>query len=150
MTNSANRMRAALAIFSLTFLSCQERLVDADVEVEGYTICAIVNGAWVYDDEGEPVSMVHDPSGGHSEVCLCLTPEDAKSGSYDEYFNDQALEVCLADAAAMGYAEANDCAYWHSIEHWKTTIGLWPWNEDERCDLDDDDGTEPSGCSVQR
>ncbi|NJK31435.1 MAG: hypothetical protein HC927_02890 [Deltaproteobacteria bacterium] len=140
-----------LVLLSLAFLSCQERLIDAEDEsLEGYVICTVVNAARVYDQQGNPVSQVIGPEGGNSEVCLCLTPEDTKAGIHDDYFNDKALEICLEDAARMGYPEANDCHYWHSIEHWKTEIRLWPWHEDERCDLDGEAEAESaSGCSVR-
>ncbi|NJK33065.1 MAG: hypothetical protein HC927_12010 [Deltaproteobacteria bacterium] len=147
---SIKRHRAAFVLFALTFVSCQERLVDGEEpELDGYKICTSVVGARVYDEEGNLGSVVVGPHGRTSEICLCLTKEDAKAGIYDEYFNDKALDVCLEDAARMGYPEANDCAYWHSTGEWKDWIGLKPWYEDVRCDPDGDDSDEEvGGCSV--
>ncbi|NJK33066.1 MAG: hypothetical protein HC927_12015 [Deltaproteobacteria bacterium] len=148
----AKKHRAAFVLFSLAFVSCQERLVDGEEpELDGYKICTAVTGARVYDDEGNLGPVVIGPGGGNSEICLCLTKEDAIAGVYDEYFNDEALEVCLEDAARMGYPEANDCAYWHSTGLWKQNIGLFPWYEDVRCDPDGDDADdeEVGGCSVR-
>ena len=101
----------------LALLACQERLVDS-AEEELYKFCAHVNGARVFDEEGELASMVSDPRGGHTPVCRCLTLDEFNSSEYDDEVNDEAYEVCLANAARMGYPEANDCAYWHGIHHW--------------------------------
>ncbi len=124
-------------------LSCQERLVDEQTE-ELWKICTAVTSARVYDEQGNPVRMVHGPTGGNSLVCLCLTIDETLSGDYDEYFNDKTLEVCLQDATRLGYPEANDCAYWYEDGLWVRTIGGYPYEDDVRCEV-----PTSSGCSVQ-
>ncbi|MFV8750108.1 hypothetical protein ACNOYE_06130 [Nannocystaceae bacterium ST9] len=137
------KLRVALVLSLGLVLSCQERLADGEAE-DLWTICTIVNAASVYDEQGNPVKMVGGPNGGNTPVCLCLTIEEKKSGEYDDYFNDEALKVCLENATRMGYPEDNDCAYWHEEGQWIEMIGGYPVDEPARCE--EPDG---SGCSVR-
>ena len=110
-------------------LACQERL--ADVEEERYVYCAYVNAARVYDEDGELGALVISPKGGHSKICLCVTLEEAKDQDLRDEINDEAYEICLENAAAMGYAEANDCADWYAMHHWGDYMfSHWPPDED--------------------
>ena len=135
----------ALALLLGPFLSCQGRLADGEPADELWKICTAVNAARVFDEQGNPVKIVLSPRGGHSLICLCLTIEEAKSGDYDDYFNDEALNVCLANATAMGYPEANDCAYWHEDGQWIRMIRPYPF-EEELVPCEDPEGM---GCSVR-
>ncbi len=127
-------------------LACQDRLADGE-PLEGRRVCTSVNAAKVYDDEGNPVSVVLDSGGGNSRICLCLLPEQVLSGDYDDYFNDRAYATCLEDAARMGYADANDCAFWYEQGQWIDMIRVHPDEEDFRCDPDVE--SEALGCSVR-
>ncbi|MFV8754120.1 hypothetical protein ACNOYE_26540 [Nannocystaceae bacterium ST9] len=144
MTHGHKRSLAIILLLG-PFLSCQERLAPGEEAEELWKICTVVNAAFVYDEQGEPVRIVQGPTGGHSLVCLCLTIDETNSGDYDDYFNDKALEVCVANATRMGYPEANDCAYWHEEGQWIKMIGFYPFEDDVRCE----DPNAATGCSVR-
>ncbi len=134
----------ALACASL--LSCQERLATEDAE-DHYHWCTVVNAARVYDEDGEAVGYVRDAEGDQTYLCWCLTLDEGLSGDWDAEVNDEAYEVCLESAAAMGYAEANDCAYFHSINHWGGTMfGFLHPYDDQLCDPN---GASAGGCNVE-
>ena len=90
-------------------LACQDRLADIEQE-DRYVFCTYVNAARVYDEDGELGALIFSPEGGHSRICLCVTLEEAKDQDLRDEINDEAYETCLANAAAMGYPEANNCA----------------------------------------
>ncbi len=142
MTDRDQR-RVGLVLLLGLVSACQERLVDSESE-DRWKVCTVVNSAFVFDEQGDPVSIVEGPNGGRSFVCLCLTIDEKKSGDYDEYFNDEALRVCLENATRMGYPEANDCAYWHDEGQWIEMISVGPLEDDVRCEQAD-----PVGCSVR-
>ena len=113
-------------------LACQERLADIDQE-ERFFFCAAVNAARVYDSEGEPGGLVIDPKGGHTRICLCVTRDEAKDQELRDDINEEAYEICLSNAAAMGYPEANDCADFYAKHHWGDTMFKpWPPDQDPR------------------
>lgn len=122
--------RASRVFVAATLLACQERLVDN----EARQVCSYVTAARVYDEQGNPVAMVMHEGGGNTPVCLCLTPDDVKSGEYDEWFDEQVQQACLEDAAKMGYPDAHDCDYWHDIGQWITNIRVVPDLADVPCD----------------
>lgn len=131
MTHTRLVTGALLMTAVLASAACPDRLA----ELEGWHVCTYVTAARVYDEQGNPVAMVlHD--GGNSEICLCLTPEDVKSGEYDQWFNDQAYLACLEDAALMGYPDAHDCDYWHDDGQWIINIRADIDYVDIRCDPD--------------
>ncbi len=142
----SHKRSSALLLLVIPFLSCQERLADGD-PLEGLKVCTFVNAAMVFDEQGDPVSIVHGPGGGNSKSCLCLTVEQKLSGDYDDYFNDRAFELCLEDATRMGYPEANDCAYWYEQGQWIDMIQIDPFVNDVECDPNGE--SEPLGCSVR-
>ncbi len=135
----------ALACASL--LSCQERLATDEDQEERYTWCVVVNAARVYDEEGNNAGLVRDAKGDQTWVCWCLTMEEGLSGDWDTEANDTAYEVCKENATAMGYPEANDCAYYHSINHWGEHMFGFPYEGEPR--VCDPDGASADGCNVE-
>ncbi len=89
---------------------------------------------------------MRDAEGHQTHICWCLTLEEFQSGDWDAEVNDTAYQVCLESAAAMGYPEANDCAYYHSINHWGDGMFGWPGRSGEPCDPD---GASAGGCNVE-
>ena len=139
-----HKLRWGLLAFALG-LACQERLADLEQE-ERFVYCTAVNGARVYDDEGNAGGLVISPKGGHPLICLCITKEEAKDQALRDDINDEAYEICLANAAAMGYPEANDCADFYEKHHWGDTMfSPWPPDQDPQpC------GSESSGgCGME-
>ena len=111
-------------------LACQERLADLDQE-ERFVYCTAVNGAHVYDEEGNAGGLVVSSKGGHTFICLCITHDEGKDQALRDDINDEAYEICLANAAAMGYPEANDCADFYAKHHWGDYMfSHWPPDED--------------------
>lgn len=142
-----SRLAFILAAVVGVGLSCQERLAPGETS-EGWKICTFVNAAKVYDDQGQPVGVVHGPGGGNSAVCVCLTEDEYWSGELDDYFNDQALATCIEDATRMGYPDAHDCEFWHDEGQWIDMIQPDPFQADKSCDPDGP-GEPIGGCSVR-
>ena len=110
--------------------------------------CTFVSGASVYDEDGNVVSMVVSAKTGvgHSTVCRCLTLEEGLSGDFREEVNDEALEVCLENAAAMGYPEANDCHDIYNVGTWGDFLGFYPPWEDKPLPCED---SGSPGCNLR-
>ncbi len=134
------------ALVCMSLLSCQERLATGEEAEEHFYWCTAVNAARVYDEEGNNIGLVLDAEGHQTNLCWCLTLEEVMSGEWEPRANDWAYEVCLESAAAMGYPEANDCAYYHSINHWGDVMFGWPGRSGEPCDSD---GASAGGCNVE-
>ncbi|NVB36650.1 hypothetical protein G6O69_02325 [Pseudenhygromyxa sp. WMMC2535] len=139
-----NIYRAFLVVF-FVLLACQERLVNMEEE-ERYLFCAPVNAAHVYDQQGEVVGMVVDPeTGGHNLVCRCVTLEEAQDPEVLSQVNDEAYDICQADAAGLGYPDAHDCADWYELNHWGDVMfALYPIGEPPQPCED-----EFEGCSLR-
>lgn len=149
MTISTMRRPASwgLAVSLLVVVAaCEQRLATTD-EPPHLQWCTWVNAAQVYDEQGNPLGLVLDQDGNQTELCWCLTGEQGKSGDWDDEVNDLAYEVCLRNAAQMGYPETNDCADWHATGHWGGVMfRTWPLDEPAECDPDVDSA---AGCSVR-
>ncbi|MFV8753920.1 hypothetical protein ACNOYE_25525 [Nannocystaceae bacterium ST9] len=138
--------RTIILVTLASLAGCQQRLAEGEPSTSR-TICTYVTMARVYDEQGTPVRMVLDVDGSNSEICLCLTPDELKSGDFDDWFNDRAFEACLEDAAELGYAEANDCDYWYEQGQWIKNIRVHVDAHDSHCDTDG--VSEPLSCSVR-
>ncbi len=132
---------------SMIVPSCSDRELheDPDAPVR-WRFCTYAAGAYVIEADGR-MSMLLDPrTGGHSKVCLCMMPEDYEMMTFHEQINDMALEACLEDAEAAGYADSNTCEDVYESDVWAE--GFDREETDYVCE-GEGEGTGRAGCGAR-